>query len=171
MKDNLTVAKLSQTLQANKNRTDDFSLKIGDCVLLSTLHRRNNYKWKGENHIAKFMPHYNGPYHITAVDHIHSTVTLELPNKPNIFPTFHFLQIIPFIENDNILFPQQQLTQPPPIVIDNEEEFFIDYILDKKKHGRGIQYLVHWSGYGPKDDQWLPVSSLKDCEALDIWQA
>ena len=36
-KDNLTVTKLSQTVQANHGHTENFPLEIGDHVLLSTL--------------------------------------------------------------------------------------------------------------------------------------
>jgi len=169
-KDNLITAKLSQTLQANKHRTDNFSLKIDDCVLLSTLHRHNDFKHRRENRVAKFMPRYNGPYRILSIDHNHSTITLDLPNKHNIFPTFHFSQIIPFIENNDRLFPGHQLSQPPPVIID-EEEYYIDHILDKRVRSHGIQYLVRWTGYSPEDDRWLPANSLKDCEVLDIWQA
>jgi hypothetical protein len=56
-------------------------------------------------------------------------------------------------------------------IIDEEEEYFIDRIVDERKYGHGMQYLVHWSGYGPEDNRWLPTTALKDCEALDIWLA
>jgi len=170
-KDNLLMAKISQSIQVNMDRTDDFPLKIGDRVLLSTLHRRNDYKSKDSKRVAKFMPRFDGPYTITKVDHTHSTVTLDFPNCPNVFPTFHMSQIIPFIENDATLFRSRQLSKPPPIIIDEEEEYFIDKIIDERKFRRGMQYLVRWSGYGPEDDRWLPTSALKDCEALDIWLA
>jgi hypothetical protein len=130
-KDNLIAAKLSQTIQANNDRTDNFSITSGDCVLLSTLNRCNNYKKKGQKSVAKFMPHFDGPYTVTDTDHTHSTVTLNLPNKPHIFPTFHMLQIIPFVENDTSLFPSHQLAQPPPLIVDQEEEYFVDRIIDE----------------------------------------
>jgi hypothetical protein len=169
--DNLMTAKLSQTVYANKSRTDDFPLKIGDRVLLSTMHRRHEYKRKGTVRTAKFMPRFDGPYVITKVNHEHSTVTVDLPNNTRVFPTFHMSQIIPFVENNNDLFPNRQLEQPPPITIDDEEEYFIDRILDERTRGCGKQYLVRWTGYGPEDDRWLPTSALNDCEALDIWLA
>jgi hypothetical protein len=117
------------------------------------------------------MPRFDGSYHIINMDLNHFTVTLDLLNKPHVFPTFHMSQVIPFIENDNSLFPTWQLLQPPPIIIDKEEEYFIDRILDECKHGQGTQYLIHWTGYGPEDDQWLPMLVVKDCKALDIWLA
>jgi hypothetical protein len=108
---------------------------------------------------------------ITKVDHDHSTVTLNIPNQQHIFAMFHMSQIIPFGENDTILFPSRNLDKPSPVVLEGEEEYFINRILDKQKHGHGKQYLVCWTGYGPEDDQWLPASELMDCEALDIWLA
>jgi hypothetical protein len=39
-KDNLTMAKISQTLNANQFRTDNYPLNVGDRVLLSTFNRR-----------------------------------------------------------------------------------------------------------------------------------
>jgi hypothetical protein len=169
--DNLTMAKLSQTMYANKSCTDDFPLRIGDHILLSTMHHRHKDKRKGTVHTAKFMPCFNRPYAMKKIDHKHSTITVDLPNNTCVFPTFPMSQIIPFIENDNNPFPNRQLQQPPPITIDNKEKYFVDCILDERKHGSGKQYLIHWTGYGPEDDCWLPTSALNDCEALDIWQA
>jgi hypothetical protein len=117
------------------------------------------------------MPHFNGPFMVTGVDTKHSTMTLDIPNQPHIFNKFHMSQVIPFVENDKDLFPSHELTKSPPIILEGEEEFFINCILNERKRGRGTQYLVHWMGYGPEDDQWLPSRELEDCEALDIWQA
>jgi hypothetical protein len=132
-KDNLTAAKISQSLHANETHTENFSLKIGDKVLLSMLNRQNEYKRKGENRVAKFMPRYDGPYIILKIDTDHSTVMLDLPNQPHVFLTFHLSQEIPFVENDPSLFPARHLLQPPPVLIDNEEEYFVDRILDERK--------------------------------------
>ena len=170
--DNLLKAKLSQAVNANKHRTMSFPFTVGSRVRLSTLHRRREYKAKGEKHVAKFMPRYDGPYTIVDTDEQHSTVTLDLPNSTNIFPTFHTSQVIPYIESDTEKFPSRRFEEPEPIVTeDGDEEQYIDKILDARRRGRGYQYLVRWRGFGHEHDEWLPGSELEDCEALDIWLA
>ena len=170
-KDNMLWAKISQALAANEHRTDAFLFEPGSRVVLSMLHHYQDYKSKDEKRVAKFMPHFDGPYLVTETAPEISTVTIDLPNHPNTFPTFHTSQVRPFIENDKDLFPGQELEEPPPVFVNNEEEFFVDRILDKWKRGWGLQYLVCWLGYGPEEDCWLPRHELDDCEALDIWLA
>ena len=41
--DNLLLAKVSQAIQADKSRGPDPSFKVGDFVMLNTLHRRCEY--------------------------------------------------------------------------------------------------------------------------------
>ena len=118
------------------------------------------------------MPRYDGPYTIVDTDEQHLTVTIELPNAPNVFPTFHTSEVLPFIESDTSLFPSCKFEEPPAILNpEGEEEFFIDKILDQRRRGRGYQYLVRWRGYGQQHDQWLPGSELQECTALDNWLA
>jgi hypothetical protein len=151
--DNMLRAKLVQSLAANEHCTDDFLFEKGKRVVLSTLHHCREYRSKDEKRIAKFMPRYDGPYTMTDTAPEISTVTIELPNNPQMFPTFHTSQVLPFVENDPMLFPSRELLKPPPIMIDSQQEFFINRILDERKRGRGVQYLVQWHGYGPEDDR------------------
>jgi len=131
VQDNLLKAKLLQAVQANKQRTLTFPFITGSHVQLSTLHRRKEFKAKGEKRVAKFMPHYDGPYMIIDTDKAHSTVTLDLPNSPNIFPMFHTSQVIPYIESDTDKFPSCRFEEPDPIITDDgQEEQYIDKILD-----------------------------------------
>ena len=100
-----------------------------------------------------------------------SNYTLELPNSPNTFPTFHASELNPFIPNDPMLFPGRELSQPQPIfMLEGLEEFHVQEILDLQRYGCSIQYLICWIGYGPEHNRWLAGSTLKDCEALDVWQ-
>ena len=168
-KDNLITAKVSQAFQANKSRNFLFPFKIGDKVVLSTVHRRRDLKAGDPNRVAKFMPRFDGPFTIKHTDERHSTVTLDLPNLPNFFPVFHTSEIKPFLENNNSLFPSRALIPPEPITIDGQEEFFIDKIVDERKKHRKTLYRVRWQGEGPEGDKWLPEDELTDCEALDIW--
>ena len=122
--------------------------------------------------VAKFMPRFDGPYTITDIDPDHSTVTLDLPNSPNIFPMFHTSLVIPYIENDPTLFPDRKFSRPPGIITDNgSSEYLIRDIIDERRCGNGFRYLVRWTGYRPEEDHWLPGSELKDTEALDIAQS
>ncbi|TDL14378.1 hypothetical protein BD410DRAFT_694027, partial [Rickenella mellea] len=52
-KDNLFMAKVSQASAANVHREKDDFFDIGDKVMLSTLHRRREYKNKGDKRVAK----------------------------------------------------------------------------------------------------------------------
>jgi Chromo (CHRromatin Organisation MOdifier) domain len=98
-----------------------------------------------------------------------SAYTLDLPNSPNIFPTFHASQLKRFNTNDAELFPSREHARPGAIMTsEGLEEYAIEKIIDEKKKGRGYQYLVRLVGYGPEEDRWLPRRELEDCEALDI---
>ena len=99
-----------------------------------------------------------------------SNYTLELPNSPNTYPTYHTSELKPFVPNDQSLFPSHELSHPLPIVTpDGLEEFLVQEIIDSRRRGCGSQYLVRWVGYGPEHDRWLAGSALEDCEALDVW--
>ena len=170
-KDNLISAKVTQAFQANKSRNFSFPFKIGDKVVLSTVHRRRDLKAGDPNRVAKFMPRFDGPFIIKNTDERHSTVTLDLPNLPNFFPVFHTSEIKPFLDNNNSLFPSRALIPPEPITIDGHEEFYIDKIVDERKKNKKTLYRVRWQGEGPEGDKWLPENELHDCEALDTWHA
>jgi hypothetical protein len=172
-KDNLLKANISQAQQANKNRLLGFPFEVGQWVRLSTLHRRREYKSKNEKRVVKFMPRFDGPYKILKINPSHSTVTLELPNSPNVFPVFHTSEVLPFIENDDILFPSRALHTPEPVSVDDNLEYQIDKIIDERKaRGCGqIKYLVRWVGQGPEYDLWLPQKEIEDCEAYNVWLA
>ena len=113
------------------------------------------------------MPRFDGPYHILATDEKHLTVTLDMPNAPNILPVFHTSELRAFKENDATLFPSRAHEPPSPITIDGDREFYIDKIIDERCRGQGRQYLVRWCGEGSENDRWLCASELKNCEALD----
>jgi hypothetical protein len=88
-KDNLLQAKIFQSFYANQHRSPDPPFKIGDEVMLSTLHRRQEFKKKGEKRAAKLSPRFDGPYQIIDAHTVSSNYTLELPNSPNPYPTYH----------------------------------------------------------------------------------
>ena len=73
--------------------------------MLSTLHQCQQFKNKGEKQAAKFFPRYDGPYDIIDKHLATSNYTLELPNSPNMYPTYHAFELKLFVPNDVSLFP------------------------------------------------------------------
>ena len=87
--DRLLAAKVSQVASANHHCNTDPHFKVGDLMMLLTRNRRHNYLSGRNKQVAKFMPQYNGPYHVNTVNHGTSTYTLDLPASSWISPTFH----------------------------------------------------------------------------------
>ncbi len=142
-KDNLIQAKVLQATYANRHRRQDFVLNVGNCVMLSTFHRRRDYKNGDKSHVTKFMPRFDGPFLVTGANPELSSYTLDIPNSPAKFNTFHISELRPFIANDSDLFPSRDHPRPGPILTeDGLEEHFIDRIIDQR-HPR----------------LWLPISS------------
>ncbi|THH11766.1 hypothetical protein EW146_g7926 [Bondarzewia mesenterica] len=170
--DNLLNAKLSQADSANRRRAAEPQFSIGDRVLLSTFHRRRDYQAQDKSRIAKFMPRFDGPYKVIHAHPECSTYTLDLPDNTNTFSTFHASLLRPFHNNNDSAYPSRHLARPGPILSpDGPAEWEIDSIVDERRRGRGLQYLVRWRGWGDEDVHWLPGSELEDCTALDAWIA
>ena len=117
------------------------------------------------------MPQNDSPYTITHAFPEQSEYTLKLPNNPNTFPGFHAHLLKRYIPNDPLLFPDREPARPRPIVTeDGTEEWYIDKIVDANWCGRGVQYLVHYKGYGREHDEWRPGSEMANVDALDKWE-
>ncbi|KAJ3492390.1 hypothetical protein NLI96_g66 [Meripilus lineatus] len=169
-KDSLTQAKIAQAVAAAPHRGKELVYRVGDAVMLSTMHRRRDYMRKGDKWVAKFMVRYDGPYKVLRAYPDSSTYTLDLPPTMKIFPTFHSSLLKPYLPNDDDLFPDRAHPQPGPIVTeDGFEEWEVEEILDRRPRGRGFQYLVRWKGYGPDSDSWLPGKEVEELAALDTF--
>ena len=103
--DNLLKVKVSQAAYVNGVRNTDFKLDIGDHIMLSMKNHQQQYTAKGEKHIAKFMPRFDGPYVIMDVNYDSSTITINLPPSSKLYPTYHTSEVLPYNENDCNLFP------------------------------------------------------------------
>ena len=42
---------------------------------------------------------------------------------------------------------------PPPVIINEEEEYEVEEVWKHRTRGQGMQYLVHWKGYGNEHNQ------------------
>jgi len=113
--------------------------------------------------VAKLLPHFDGPYPVIDTHPEASTVTLDLPNQPNAFPTFHIHLIKPFLPNDDEKFPHRAVR------IADSSEFFVESILDHRPQGQGNQYLVKFQGYPNFFNRWLSDKELENDTALELY--
>ena len=60
---------------------------------------------------------------------------------------------------------------PPPVIINKEKEYEVEEVRKHRTRGRGMQYLVHWKGYGDEHDQWIAESGLPHAKQVieDYW--
>jgi hypothetical protein len=168
-KDNLILAKISQSYHANSARSDAPNYKVGDLVMLSTLNRRREYLANTEKRVAKFMPRFDGPYEVINSNVAASTVTLAMPSARNVFPTFHTSLIKIFVQNDNVKFPTRSLDAPGPVSVDGHDEYFVDKFVDHRVVNGKTYYLVRWVNEGPSQDRWIVGEDLEENEALDVY--
>jgi len=66
---------------------------------------------------------------------------------------------------------QHEEPASPLIIINEEEEYEIEEVRKHRKQGRGMQYLVHWKGYGDEHNQWIAETGLPYAREVieDYW--
>ena len=169
--DALLAAKTRQAHHANQRRSTDDVFRVGDQVMLSTRNRRRDYKAGQPDRAAKFMPRYDSPYFITAVNPSKSEYTLELSDTRQMFPGFHASQLKRYVPNDDDRYPQRALARPGP-VNEAQNTYEVSRIVDERPRGRGWQYLVEWAGYGEQGREWKSGNELRRTapDVLRTWR-
>ncbi|KAL4009484.1 hypothetical protein ACER0C_003336 [Sarotherodon galilaeus] len=124
----------------------------GDRVWFSTRHLRLHTESR------KLTPRFVGPYEITArLNPV--TYRLRLPSAMKVHPVFHVSQLKRRVASS--LAPPSP-SPPPPRFLDRDPIYTVRRLLDSRRRGRGVQYLVDWAGFGPEERSWVPSRFILD---------
>ena len=109
----------------------------------------------------KLLPKYLGPFRVIRVVNP-VAYELALPaSMSQVHPVFH-VSLLAEYRSDGCVQPP-----PPPIELDEELEYEVEAILDKRTRKRGRllipEYLIKWTGYGHEHNSWEPLSNLTHC--------
>ena len=155
--DALAQAKGRQEQYANRSRRP-LSFAVGDQVLLSAANI--TLASPGAESSRKLQARFLGPFRIAAVV---SPVAyrLELPTTLKIHPVFHVSRLRAYTDPD--AFPDRQRpAQPPPLFSEDGHDYYeVEHLMDRRKRGRRVEYLVKWAGYPDHDATWEPLSHLR----------
>ena len=155
-KANLEKAQEQMKVQADKHRSTTPKYQIGDKVWLST----DNLKVTRAS--KKLTEWWLGPYDITKLVG-DNAVRLHLPKTMCIHPVVNISRVRPYKEP----LEGQTTIRPGPVKVteDREIEYEVDHIVDVRKKGQHMKYLVHWKGYNEEDRIWELKGNLGNAKA------
>ena len=139
--------------QADRHRKENPVFQPGDRVWLSTKDFR---QFEGSR---KLQPRYIGPFKI--VKRINDvTYRLDLPPRYRVSRSFHVSLLKPVVSG-----PLDEAapgdTPPPPEEIDGAPVYAVRRLLDSRRRGGQLQYLVDWEGYGPEEQSWVAARDVQ----------
>jgi hypothetical protein len=149
----LKLSKERMKEQERGKRTDK-QLQVGDKVWLELTNLKTTQP------SAKLGPRRIGPFPIEkCIGELAYKVKLPHSMKM-IHPVFHIGLLRPYKED---LIANRHPPPPPPIDVE-ESRYEVEEILDSRRKGRGIQYLVKWKGYPDSENSWEPKRNVDDAE-------
>ncbi|QRW22891.1 Transposon Tf2-7 polyprotein [Rhizoctonia solani] len=146
----LEIAARQNAQYYDLNRREATKLEIGDKVYLNS----TNIKTSRPSH--KLEHKQLGPYKV--LEKIgRNSYRLDLPKSMKVHPVFN----IALLHKKPVdKYNRDPVPLPPVVTADGEEEYTVERILDSKKVGQQVKYLVKWKGYGPEDNTWEPKAHL-----------
>ncbi|KAI4899522.1 hypothetical protein NFI96_011522 [Prochilodus magdalenae] len=139
---------------ADKHRGNTPTYVPGDRVWLSTR------DFRFSEGCRKLLPKYIGPFKIISkVNDV--TYKLELPPQYRVCSSFHVSLLKPVVPGplDEV---SPETTPPAPIDVGGTPVYAVRRLLDSRRRGGTLQYLVDWEGYGPEERSWVLAADVLD---------
>lgn len=132
---------------ADKHRRQGPEFSIGDMVWLSTDNIKTTRPMKKLDH------QWIGPYPVTrSVGG--KAFELGLPAGTRIYNVFHPSRLR---KVDPSILKRKQ-SRPEPTIIEGDKQYDVNAILDCRRSGKSVKYLVDWEGYDVNDRTWEPFA-------------
>ena len=144
MKTAIESAQKTTSHRLNSKRLKGPTLERGDKVYLSTKNLRSKRLSKKLDHVRI------GLFEIEKCTG-EVNYRLRLPKKARIHRVFHVLLLEPA--------PSDAAIKTEWHFEDDEEEYNVKRILDSRRSGQKIEYLVKWLGYDNKENSWEPTEN------------
>ncbi|KAI2647229.1 Transposon Tf2-9 polyprotein [Labeo rohita] len=126
----------------------------GDQVWLSTRDLRLRQPCR------KLSPRYIGPFKILRrINKV--TFQLQLQPRYRIHPTFHVSLLKPCYPSATEQ-PGAEVEPPPPEILEPPSIYTVHEILDSRRRGGQLEYLIDWEGYGPEERSWVSREDILD---------
>jgi len=109
----------------------------------------------------KLTEHFVGPYKVKGIVSS-NVIELELPKSIKI----HSVVNISRVQLYKLQVEGQKKIPPKLVIIEEEEEFEVEKILNKRTVRGKEKFLVRWKGYTAEEDTWENRENLKNAKEL-----
>ncbi|KAJ1576041.1 hypothetical protein NDA11_007462 [Ustilago hordei] len=129
----------------------DIEFKVGDMVYIN---RRN---WKTRRPTPKLDTRFAGPYPVQERVGRRAFYRITLPANLRVHDVFHVSMLEPARTSS---LPQRAEQPTIPSLPDEDLDFEVEALIDKRSHNGTTEYKVLWRGYSEEAASWEPVENL-----------
>ena len=109
----------------------------------------------------KLTEHFVGPYKIKGIVSSNA-IELELPKSIKIHPVVNISRVWLY----KLQVERQKKILPKPVIIEEEKEFKVEKILNKRTVRGKKKFLVRWKEYTAEEDTWENRKNLGNTKEL-----